>query len=87
MQASAHRRCKTAAEKYEKVLGNVKKEFENFGGHLEEAQKNIQTGLGQLDDVVGLWTTCINRELRNVERLPTDEGKVENYSSFFERVL
>ncbi len=56
-----------------KVLGNVKKEFENFGGLLEKAQKNIQTGLGQLDDVVGTRTRAINRELRNVERLPAVE--------------
>jgi len=52
-----------------KVLGNVKKEFENFGGLLEKAQKNIQTGLGQLDDVVGTRTRAINRELRNEESL------------------
>ena len=57
-----------------KVLGNVKKEFENFGGLLEKAQKNIQTGLGQLDEVVGTRTRAINRELRNVERLPVVEG-------------
>lgn len=57
-----------------KVLGNVKKEFENFGGLLEKAQKNIQTGLGQLDDVVGTRTRAINRELRNVENLPAVEG-------------
>jgi len=56
-----------------KVLGNVKKEFENFGGLLEKAQKNIQTGLGQLDDVVGTRTRAINRELRNVESLPAVE--------------
>ena len=56
-----------------KVLGNVKKEFENFGGLLEKAQKNIQTGLGQLDDVVGTRTRAINRELRDVERLPAPE--------------
>ena len=66
-----------------KVLGNVKKEFENFGGLLEKAQKNIQTGLGQLDDVVGTRTRAINRELRNVESLPaveilpTPEGSIE----------
>ncbi len=60
-----------------KVLGNVKKEFENFGGLLEKAQKNIQTGLGQLDDVVGTRTRAINRELRNVESLPAVEGKVD----------
>ena len=60
-----------------KVLGNVKKEFENFGGLLEKAQKNIQTGLGQLDDVVGTRTRAINRELRNVERLPAVVAVVE----------
>jgi len=60
-----------------KVLGNVKKEFENFGGLLEKAQKNIQTGLGQLDDVVGTRTRAINRELRNVESLPAVAAIVE----------
>lgn len=29
------------------VLGAGKKEFENFGGMLEKAHNNIQTGLGQ----------------------------------------
>ncbi len=52
-----------------KVLGSVKKEFEVFGGLLEKAQKNIQTGLGQLDDVVGTRTRAIHRQLRNVETL------------------
>ena len=60
-----------------KVLGTVKKEFENFGGLLEKAQKNIQTGLGQLDDVVGIRTRAINRELRNVEMLPAAESTLE----------
>jgi DNA recombination protein RmuC len=56
-----------------KVLGSVKKEFESFGGLLEKAQKNIQTGLGQLDDVVGTRTRAIRRELRAVELLPATE--------------
>ena len=60
-----------------KVLGNVKKEFENFGGLLEKAQKNIQTGLGQLDDVVGTRTRAIKRELRDVETLPAVETAIE----------
>ena len=59
-----------------KVLGNVKKEFENFGGLLEKAQKNIQTGLGQLDDVVGTRTRAIKRELRDVETLPAVEAAI-----------
>ena len=60
-----------------KVLGSVKKEFEVFGGLLEKAQKNIQTGLGQLDDVVGTRTRAINRQLRDVERVTAVEGEVE----------
>lgn len=56
-----------------KVLGAVKSEFDKFGGLLEKAQKNIQTGLGQLDDVVGTRTRALQRHLRNVESLPTEE--------------
>ena len=58
-------------------MGNVKKEFETFGGLLEKAQKNIQTGLGQLDDVVGTRTRAINRELRTVESLPAVEAPLK----------
>ncbi len=53
-----------------KVLGSVKKEFENFGGLLEKAQKNIQTGMSQLDEVVGTRTRAIQRQLRGVDSLP-----------------
>lgn len=60
-----------------KVLGSVKKEFEVFGGLLEKAQKNIQTGLGQLDDLVGTRTRSIQRQLRNVETLPAVEAVIE----------
>jgi DNA recombination protein RmuC len=60
-----------------KVLGTVKKEFENFGGLLEKAQKNIQTGMSQLDEVVGTRTRAIQRQLRTVDSLPAagnDQG-------------
>ena len=56
-----------------KVLATVKTEFDKFGGMLEKAQKNIQTGLGQLDDVVGARTRAIQRQLKNVESLPVAE--------------
>jgi len=56
------------------VLAAVKSEFGKFGGLLEKAQKNIQTGLGQLDDVVGTRTRAIQRELRDVESLPLSEA-------------
>jgi DNA recombination protein RmuC len=57
-----------------KVLGSVKKEFETFGGLLEKAQKNIQAGLGQLDDIAGTRTRAIQRQLRDVESIPAVEA-------------
>lgn len=57
------------------VLGAVKKEFENFGGMMEKAQKNIQTGLNQLDDVIGKRTRAIQRKLKGVEELSDSEAK------------
>lgn len=57
------------------VLGAVKTEFEKFGGLLEKAQKNIQTGLGQLDDVVGTRTRAIQRQLKNVQSHPAAESQ------------
>lgn len=56
-----------------KVLGAVKNEFEKFGGLLEKAQKNIQTGLGQLDDVVGTRTKAIHRKLKEVHSMPATD--------------
>jgi DNA recombination protein RmuC len=55
------------------VLGAVKKEFESFGGMMDKAQKNIQTGLNQLDDVMGKRTRAIQRKLKSVESLTEDE--------------
>ena len=54
------------------VLGEVKKEFNNFGGMMQKAQKNIQTGLNQLDDVMGVRTRAIERKLKDVSSL--DDG-------------
>lgn len=56
-----------------KVLATVKKEFETFGGLMQKAQKNIQTGLDQLDDVMGKRTKAIQRKLRDVETLGDDD--------------
>lgn len=57
------------------VLGAVKKEFENFGGMMEKAQKNFQTGLNQLDEVMGKRTRAIQRKLKGVETLSEAETK------------
>jgi len=59
-----------------RILGAVKKEFENFGGMLDKAQNNIQTGLNQLDDVMGKRTRAIQRKLRGVEALSDEEAKM-----------
>lgn len=58
------------------ILGAVKKEFENFGGLMQKAQKNIQTGLDQLDDVMGKRTKAIQRKLKSVESLGEAEAKL-----------
>jgi len=55
------------------VLGAVKKEFKNFEGLMSKAQKNIQTGLNQLDDVMGKRTRAIQRRLKSVESLSNTE--------------
>jgi len=59
-----------------KILGAVKQEFENFGGLMQKAQKNIQTGLDQLDDVMGKRTKAIQRKLRSVELLTEAETRL-----------
>lgn len=58
------------------VLGAVKKEFENFGGMMQKAQKNIQTGLDQLDEVMHKRTKVLQRKLRSVEALSEAETKL-----------
>ncbi len=59
-----------------KILGAVKKEFELFGGLVEKAQGNIQTGLNQLDDVLGKRTRAIQRKLKDVEVMETNGTKL-----------
>ena len=57
------------------ILSAVKKEFNQFGGMLDKAQKNIQTGLNQLDDVVGVRTRAIQKQLKGVETMKeVEEG-------------
>ncbi|MBP7652215.1 DNA recombination protein RmuC [Candidatus Dependentiae bacterium] len=59
-----------------RILGAVKKEFEVFGGLMEKAQNNIQTGLSQLDDVMGKRTRAIQRKLKSVEALNESDAKL-----------
>lgn len=55
------------------LLSAVKTEFGNFSGLLDKAQKNIQTGLDQLENVVGVRTRAIQKRLKNVEVLNNEE--------------
>lgn len=59
-----------------KVLGGVKTEFEKFGGLLEKAQKNIQSGLDDLDNLVGTRSNMIRRKLKSVEALSEADSKL-----------
>ena len=66
------------------VLGAVKTEFGKFGGMLEKVQKNLQSAGDQLEEVMGKRTRAIERKLRQVEALPTEESQkmlsLENFT-------
>ena len=57
------------------MLGAVKTEFGKFGGMLEKVQKNLQSAGDQLEEVMGKRTRAIERKLRQVEALPTEESR------------
>ena len=57
------------------VLGAVKTEFGKFGGMLEKVQKNLQNAGDQLEEVMGKRTRAIERKLRQVEALPTEDSR------------
>jgi DNA recombination protein RmuC len=57
------------------LLSAVKTEFGNFSGLLDKAQKNIQTGLDQLENVVGVRTRAIQKRLKGVEMLNSEDAQ------------
>jgi DNA recombination protein RmuC len=58
-----------------RVLGAVKKEFENFGGMLEKAHKEITKAIDTIEKLRGKRTRAINRKLKEVEALPAKESR------------
>lgn len=56
------------------TLGAVKMEFSKFGDLLEKAKKNIDTASATIEQLQGTRTKAINRKLREVEALPTDQA-------------
>jgi DNA recombination protein RmuC len=57
------------------LLSAVKTEFGNFSGMLDKAQKNIQTGLDQLENVAGVRTRAIQKRLKGVDTLSDEQVK------------
>lgn len=57
-----------------KVLGEVKTEFGKFADALGKVQSKLAGAESELDKLVGTRTNAINRKLRNVEALPTNES-------------
>ncbi len=56
-----------------KVLSAVKTEFGKFGDMLEKVQKNISQAGDGLETIIGTRTRAIQRQLRNIEELPSDQ--------------
>ena len=56
------------------TLGAIKTEFSKFGTLLEKAKKNIDTASNTIEELQGKRTKAINRKLREVEALPTDQA-------------
>ncbi len=56
------------------TLGAVKTEFSKFGDLLEKAKKNIDTASETIEQLQGRRTKAINRKLRDIEALPTDQA-------------
>lgn len=58
-----------------KILGAVKKEFEQMGGMLEKAKKHIEAANNQIDNVLGVRTRAIQRTLKDVDALSAQEAR------------
>ena len=57
------------------LLGAVKTEFEKFGAILDKAKGQLDSARNNLDDLVGRRTRVIQRTLRGVESLSSDESQ------------
>lgn len=57
------------------ILGAVKTEFEKFSSVLESAQSRIEQANVELDKLIGVRTRQIQRKLKDIETLETEESK------------
>lgn len=58
------------------ILGVVKTEFGRFGGVLEKTKKKLQEATNTIDQA-GVRTRAIERQLKNVQELPTSEKQMK----------
>lgn len=58
-----------------KILSNVKIEFEKFNGIIEKVQKKLVEANNNLDQLVGVRTRAIDRQLRNVSTLEDKDNQ------------
>lgn len=56
------------------ILGAVKTEFGNFSGMLQKAKTNLDTASNHLDKVLGVRTRAIEKKLKNVQELPSEDS-------------
>ena len=63
---------KRSSEVWE-ILGAVKSEFGHFGNVLEKTKKKLQEATHTIDKA-GIRTRAIERQLRKVQELPTEES-------------
>ena len=56
------------------TLSAVKTEFAKFGGLLDKAKKSIDAAANTIETLQGTRTRAINRTLRKVEALPTEQA-------------
>ena len=56
------------------TLGAIKTEFTKFGDLLEQAKWNIESASNTIEELQGRRTKAINRKLKEVEALPTDQA-------------
>jgi DNA recombination protein RmuC len=59
-----------------KVLGAVKTEFEKFGGLLQKSHSSIQSGLDDLDSLIGTRSNKIRSKLKSIEALSEVDTKL-----------
>ena len=60
------------ADDISKILGNVKSEFNKFGGLLQTTQKQLHRASNNIDKLLTTRTNAIDRALRNIELYEDD---------------